>query len=148
MRWNEPGREIQNKINTHKGKVIHGHWHQDWEQHTVSQKSPIRETGLVPAGNAKQEGNGLSLCKRREPASLFMSGLYSLVRPLCWKKHRRYQWSLSLSPLCFTAPPTPPPSHSLLPGMAREYPLKGNVVKHRHTQRCRYAQLKERERMY
>lgn len=28
------GREIQNKINTHKSKVIHGHWHRDCQSHS------------------------------------------------------------------------------------------------------------------
>ena len=43
------GGEIQNKINTHKSKVIHGHWHQDGEG-TVSQKSSTRDAGWVPVG--------------------------------------------------------------------------------------------------
>lgn len=28
------GGEIKNKINTHKSEVIHGHWHEDGEQHS------------------------------------------------------------------------------------------------------------------
>lgn len=59
--------ETQNKINTHKSKVIHGHWHQDREQHS--------EPGVIHSGSrlcarrqGVPEGNGLSVWKRRDPA--------------------------------------------------------------------------------
>lgn len=51
------GGEIQNKINPHKSKVIHGHWHKDWDC-AVSQKSSIREADWVPAGQGTKRVMG------------------------------------------------------------------------------------------
>lgn len=80
------GGEIQNKINTHKSKVIQGHWHGDWEPRSEPE---VIHSGSRPVLQASEspEGRGLSPLER-DPASLFIRGLCSLVRASRWDSRR------------------------------------------------------------
>lgn len=68
------GGEIQNNINTHKSKVIHGHWHRDWEPHSGPE---VIHWGSRPVPQASESPEGRDSGSERDPASLFIRGLCS-----------------------------------------------------------------------
>ena len=95
-RKNKDG-EIQNKINTHKSKVIPGHWHQDGVTQWARSHPFGKQVGCLQA-SGNQEGNGLNLWKRdTQPRS-------SLVRASHLKRHQRK----TVAPAFTPHPPTHP----------------------------------------
>lgn len=113
------GGEIQNKINTHKSKVIPGHWHQDGATQWARSHPFGKQTGY-PQASGNHEGNGLSLWKGgTQPLS-------SLVRASYWKRHLRK----AVIPAFTHHLPTHPGFRLLLPGMAS---MEGTVGRHTHT---------------
>lgn len=76
-------------LKTHKSEVIHGHWLQEWERYSELEAIHSGKQAWCPQALGDPKGNGLSLEKRRAPALLLISGLCSLVRASCWKRHQR-----------------------------------------------------------